>query len=66
VTVILSTVLTQAALSAIRQAMNSSPRDFSNMARSSDKCAKAAKARWAKYHEERKLLEGFRKLAKKK
>ena len=36
------------------------------MARSSDKCAKAAKARWAKYHEERKLLEGFRKLAKKK
>jgi hypothetical protein len=46
--------------------MNSTERDFSNMARSPEKCAKAARARWAKYHEERKLLEKFRKLAKKK
>ena len=37
-----------------------------NMARDPEKCARAAKARWAKYHEDRKLLEQFRKLAKKK
>ena len=58
--------LDESRLARINNAMNSSVRDFSNMARSPEKCAKAAKARWAKYHEDRKLLERFRKLAKKK